>query len=123
MAKILILDDDFELASAWRSALTAAGHSATLSHSTPDALQHMHTNRFDAAVVDLMISVPPGEPPDSGIHFLRAIKQTAPLPRLIGVSGYYASDKGEMAETVLRVYGVEHVLFKPFEPDQLVALI
>ncbi|MEO0372688.1 MAG: response regulator [Pseudomonadota bacterium] len=125
MASILILDDDFELAKSWQDALTKAGHTAVITHTSEDAIEQIKQTTFHKAVVDLMIETGPGEETDSGIHFLRTLREieNIPLPVLIGVSGYYGSDNGEMAKNLLKVYGVQHVLMKPFDPDVLVKLI
>ncbi len=124
MNDILILDDDYDLAKSWEEALTAAGGRVIITHSTKEAIQHVKKRAFRAVIVDLMIDVPIDDEPDSGIHFLRALREVeAPRPKLIGVSGYYGSDKGEMAKTLFTVYGVTHILLKPFEPEALIKLI
>ncbi|MEM7732357.1 MAG: response regulator [Pseudomonadota bacterium] len=124
MASVLILEDDFELAKAWQQALEASGHTATIARSSQEAIEKVKRNRFDAAVVDLMIDTPPDSEPDSGIHFLRTLRNLEmPMPKLIGVSGYYGSDKGEMAANLLKVYGVHKIVLKPFEPAVLIQLI
>lgn len=124
MADVLILDDDFDLAKSWQSALTAAGHTVVIARSSDEAIGQLEKITFHAAIVDLMINSDPDGGPDSGIHFLRALRNIEPpWPSLIGVSGYYGSDKGEMAKNLLKVYGVKHILLKPIEPDDLIKLV
>ena len=123
MAAVLILEDDFELAKSWQSALQDADHTVTLTRSSAEALQHVKAQAFDVVIVDLMLDAPHDQPTASGIHFLRSLKSEEPLPKMIGVSGYYGSDKGDMAQTVLNVFGVQHFLLKPFDPKSLVDLL
>ncbi|MEO0772869.1 MAG: response regulator [Pseudomonadota bacterium] len=124
MADVLILDDDFELAKSWQTELKKAGHTAVIAQSSEEAILHIERRTFHTAVVDLMIGSPLGGDPDSGIHFLRALREMdVPQPTLIGVSGYYGSDDGQMARKLLKVYGVHHVLLKPLAPQDLVDLV
>lgn len=123
MYDILILEDDFELAKSWEAALKEEGGMVVIARSSNEALRHLEERQFHTVIVDLMIEAPEGES-DSGVHFLRELHNLEPpLPNLIGVSGYYGSDDGEMAKKLLRVYGVQHVLLKPFDPVDLIKLI
>ncbi|MEM6587812.1 MAG: response regulator [Pseudomonadota bacterium] len=124
MNDILILDDDYDLAKSWEEVLTAAGGDVVITHSSKDAIEHIKQRKFRAVILDLMIGAPLDGEPDSGIHFLRALREEdCAIPKLIGVSGYYGQDDGEMAKNLFNVYGVKHVLLKPFDPQELVKLV
>lgn len=123
MAKILILDDDLELSKTWQTALQAACHEVDLSQHSDEALRLVETTRFNVMVVDLFLDAEITAPPDNAIRFLKELGASRRPSLIIGVTGYYGSDQGAMAMKLLETYGVNPVLLKPFEPEELVKLI
>ncbi|MEM1272260.1 MAG: response regulator [Pseudomonadota bacterium] len=124
MAAILILDDDFELASQWRQALMAEGYGVDLSHSSSEAIAIEDTDQFDLFVVDLLIKVDVPDMTDSGAVFLRHLARKYSdrigRPPVIGVSGFKPLGMGQPVLGFFKAYRVDSYLLKPFPAADLV---
>ena len=127
MASILILDDDYELASQWRAALRAKGHTVDISYTSSEAIALSDGADYNAFVVDLVIS--PEDVPirDSGRKFLihlngKAVGRQSP-PIVIGVSGFRPGNNSDTARSVFYTYRVRDVMMKPFKAADLVDLV
>lgn len=127
MAKILILEDDYEAARSWRAALAAAGHAVVLSYTSSEAIAHYEHEPFDVYIVDMRIEIEVANVKDSGIKLLGYLAKRMPKPelrkRVIGVSGLLIDNDDALARQSFHLFDVETFMPKPFEPDALVAQV
>ncbi len=127
MASILILEDNYNLASQWREALRAHGHAVDISYTSSEAIALSDGADYDVFIVDLIIS--PEDVPirDSGRNFLTHLNEKAAgrgsPPMVIGVSGFRPGNSSDVARTVFYTYRVRDVLMKPFGAADLVGLV
>lgn len=105
MARLIIVEDNVELASLIVAAATSRGHEAEAAHDGQDALARLQAERFDLAVVDLLL------PDISGTEILDALQGTA--TRSIVMSGLLRDPAA--AQKVREVHGAAAVFVKPFE--------
>lgn len=127
MASILILEDDYELAAEWRSALRAHGHEVDISYTSSEAIALADGVAYDIFIVDLIISPEDVPIKDSGRNFLihlneKAAGRRAP-PTVIGVSGFRPGNSSDIARSVFYTYRVRDVLMKPFAAADLVGQV
>lgn len=109
MARLLIVEDNHELASLMVAAAQSRGHSAHAVHTGEEALALLRPRAYDAAVVDLLL------PDMRGSELLTAL-----LPHgipAIAISGVYKGDK--LAREATSVYGARDFFSKPFQLDDL----
>jgi DNA-binding response OmpR family regulator len=102
--RILVVDDDENLAGALDSGLTAEGFVVTVSLAGPEALQLALEHRFDAIVLDLML------PGLNGFRFCQLLREegdTTPILVLTAKQGEW--DEAEALDT-----GADDYLKKPF---------
>jgi CheY-like chemotaxis protein len=109
MARLLIVEDNLELASLMVAAAQSRGHSAKAAHTGEEALALLQPRAFDAAVVDLLL------PDMRGTELLTALKPHA-IPA-IAISGVFKGDR--LAREATSVYGAVEFFAKPFELDAL----
>ncbi|HVG60741.1 MAG TPA: response regulator, partial [Hyalangium sp.] len=109
MARLLIVEDNLELASLMVAAAQSRGHSAQAAHTGEEALALLRPKAFDAAVVDMML------PDMRGTELLTALKPHG-IPA-IAISGVYKGDR--LAREAISVYGAKDFFAKPFELDML----
>ncbi|WP_224242862.1 response regulator [Hyalangium gracile] len=109
MARLLIVEDNLELASLMVAAAHSRGHTAQAAHSGEEALALLRPRAFDAAVVDLLL------PDMRGTELLTALVPHG-IPA-IAISGVYKGDK--LAREATTVYGARDFFGKPFELDAL----
>ena len=113
MKRILVVDDDHELASLLAFALQRQGYVVELATNGSDALERVRRARFDAVLVDWTMPVM------DGAALLRACRReagTSTLPVVV-VSGV-----PKAATQALRL-GAAAVVAKPFRFDELEQLL
>jgi CheY-like chemotaxis protein len=109
MARLLIVEDNLELASLMVAAAQSRGHTAQAAHTGEEALALLRPKAFDAAVVDLLL------PDMRGTELLTALIPHG-IPA-IAISGIYKGDR--LAKEATSVYGAREFFAKPFELDAL----
>lgn len=108
--RILLADDDVELAQLLRDFLTRDGFDVMLAHDADSALAAVRTGNFDALVLDVMM---PGR---SGLDALRELRRESPLPVLM------LTALGEDVDRILGLeLGADDYLPKPCNPRELAA--
>jgi CheY-like chemotaxis protein len=121
MPRILILEDDFDTAVSWRTALEDAGHQVETCLSSHEAIVHQNAGDFDVYIVDLLIKG--GVEGDSGQVFLRHLSASPDedklLARVIGVSGFTPMGSLAPVEVIFGAHRVNKIMIKPFTEEEL----
>ncbi|CAN5117217.1 response regulator [soil metagenome] len=115
MARLLVIDDDIDLATLTSIRLTKAGHEVQSAHDGTSGLAAIRSTRPELVVLDWMM------PGMDGIEVAQAVRADAaiaetPLVMLTAKSG--ASDVDRALEA-----GVDVVMTKPYAPAELTARI
>lgn len=106
MARLLVVEDNHELASLIVAAAEARGHEARAAHTGEAALEALGPgSRWDVALVDLLL------PDIRGSEVLAALRAHG-IPA-IAVSGVYKGDR--FAQEAVQVHGARAFFSKPFE--------
>ncbi|MBZ4421716.1 response regulator [Myxococcus sp. RHSTA-1-4] len=106
MARLLIVEDNHELASLIVSAAQGRGHEARAAYTGESALEALSPGlKWDAALVDLLL------PDIRGSEVLAALRAHG-IPA-IAVSGVYKGDR--FAQEAVQVHGARAFFAKPFE--------
>ena len=111
--RILVVEDEENLALGLRDALIHAGYEVDVAHDGPGALKRIREGRFDLAVLDLML---PGK---NGLEVLRELRQERHDIRVLILTAL----SGE--SDVVRGFelGADDYMPKPFSPRELVARV
>ena len=110
--KILVIDDEPEVAAVVRDVLETAGHDVDTAISGSDALQMMEVSPYDLVFTDL------GMPDMSGWEVAEKIHEVKPGTPVALVTGWGTSlDEGDA-----RRKGVTAIVHKPFEIDELLRI-
>ena len=108
--RILLADDDVELAQLLRDFLAREGFDVVLAHTADAALAAARTEAFDALVLDVMM---PGR---SGLDALRELRRESALPVLM------LTELGEDIDRILGLeLGADDYIPKPCNPRELAA--
>lgn len=110
MAHVLIVDDDLDVARAWRAALEWAGHAVLLAHNGDDAVAQLKEATFDVVITDMIM-------PKGGGLLVSGMARLAPgAPKVIVVSGHLNEDLGGRTKRAfLENMGVAQILRKPVD--------
>ncbi|MDY7232577.1 response regulator [Hyalangium rubrum] len=109
MARLLIVEDNPELASLMVAAAQSRGHSAQAALTGEDAVALLRPGAFDAVVVDLLL------PDMRGTELLTTLVPYG-IPA-IAISGVFKGDR--LAREATSLYGARAFFEKPFELDAL----
>lgn len=101
--RILVIDDEVEVANLLAEALARDGHETTVVHAGEEGLAALRRARPDAVFLDVSM------PGMSGVEVLRRIRETDPGLPVVLVTGHADSD--ELARA--RRLGVTGVIHKP----------
>ena len=107
---VLLVEDDVRLAHLTAQYLEKNGFAVTTAGNGNVAMEELRRNRFDIALLDIML---PGR---SGLEVCQGLRQISDLPVII------LTARGEEADRVLGLeLGADDYLVKPFSPRELLA--
>lgn len=112
---VLCIDDDRGFLNSMQSMLESAGCDVEIAAGVDEGLAKFRATRPDLVFVDLMM-----EEADSGLSFLRAIRDPGPTPPIYLLSGV-GSDMKSLAD--FTEMGLTDVLQKPIDPVKLIPLV
>jgi DNA-binding response OmpR family regulator len=111
--RILVVEDDVQLARQIGSALTEAGHDATIAHDGERALDKTKQKPFDLIVLDVIL------PGIDGFDVLRHLRSEHMASRVLMLTA-----RGEVKDRVTGLQlGADDYLPKPFAMGELVARV
>ncbi|HUA65863.1 MAG TPA: response regulator [Alphaproteobacteria bacterium] len=114
--RVLVLDDDRELRTTFSLLLSKDGYRVTQAYSGREAIAMHQKEPFDVVVVELLL------PDNQGFETLTEFRKLASPPKTIATArpGWMP---GEVYSKMARQLGVHGTLAKPFQPEQLLALV
>jgi DNA-binding response OmpR family regulator len=110
LGAILCIDDDAQFCKAIADALREAGHHTVTARTAGEGLRLL--TDVELAIVDLNLRGLPGD------EVVRAIREVRPIPVIL-TSGVEPSD----GRAIARSCGARHFLPKPFDLDELLAVV
>ena len=111
---VLVVDDEASIADGLRLTLEAEGYAVRIAGSVRTALSAIAQSDAQAAIVDLML------PDGDGLALTRELKKRDAAIEVIVVTAYGSVRK---AMEATKGAGAFHVLEKPFDPDEVLALL
>ncbi|MBC8196715.1 MAG: response regulator transcription factor [Candidatus Marinimicrobia bacterium] len=110
--KIIIIDDDVDLAQLLEEFLTAFNFKVELFHSPKKGIEFLKNSEADLIVLDIMM------PEMDGFQTLRKIREFSAIPVVM------LTARGEVTDRIVGLeLGADDYMPKPFEPRELLARI
>lgn len=111
--RILLAEDERTISRLINQVLTNAGHEIVGVQSVAEAVEHLETSAFDLVLLDLNLA------DGDGMRVVTALENhVGPTPPVVLMTG-----EGSLDQDDPRVRRVARVLAKPFELDELEALV
>jgi len=107
--RVLVVEDDVDLAEAIAEALEVVGHSPTVAGSGTQAIEHYSRRSFDMTFMDVKL------PDINGVEAFLAIREMDPGARVVMMTGYEIDQLLEQATDS----GAIKVLHKPFAMEAI----
>ncbi|MGN7611532.1 response regulator [Magnetococcales bacterium HHB-1] len=117
MAHILVIEDDELFGIYLEQILHDAGHTTVLAKDGREGLRCWQKETFDLILTDIIM------PEKDGIELLRDLRNTAPQPKIIAMSG---GGRGVFSGEILsitKVLGADHSIKKPFTKEDILPVI
>ncbi len=108
MVKILMIEDDEELATLLQSRLMKSQIDTTVALTPLEGLKLFRENRYDLLILDLSL------PQMDGLEICRSVRQESNIPIIISSARSDMRDK-----TIGFANGADDYLSKPYNPDEL----
>ncbi len=120
MAKILVIDDDHDLAETIKSVLKYAGYEVLLSHEGKDGLIKAKEHKPDLILLDIMM---PGMDGSEAVQALKSDPLVKDVP-VIFLTGLISSEDRTMGVEGINIGGIRYPsMAKPFENEKLLKII
>ena len=115
MSKILIIEDEADMAKVVAKRLAQSGFEVVVALDAYEGVKVAHKEKPDLIILDLML------PAGGGLSVLKNIKMTAEIrcTPVVVLTG----DKNEDHKQQILDQGIEAYLEKPYEPDALISTI
>ena len=116
MARILIIDDDNEVRTAFRMALEQAGHEVEEAGDGVRGVEMFRAHPTELIIVDIVM------PEKTGLETMAELQREFPFVKFIAVSGGGPSNPYSYLEQAKRS-GAQHVFAKPLSLHELVRAV
>jgi CheY-like chemotaxis protein len=113
MAVILVVDDESLVRGVVDDILTSEGHTVLQAISGAEAIRMCEERAFDLVITDLSM------PLMDGFDLISALRRSQNDLAILAISGVYT---GDLLKAV-KLLGAKAILEKPFELDELVAVV
>lgn len=114
--RILLVDDDKQLAGGLADYLRRQGYEVLLAHQGRDAMNLLARQRVALVISDIFM------PEGDGIELLSLVRRCTPAPAVVAMSGGGLGQIGGMLR-IASVLGATRTLAKPFHPTHLLRLV
>ena len=114
--KILLVDDDRQLADGLAEYLQRHGYEVLQAHQGRDAMNLLARQRVARVISDIFM------PEGDGIELLSLLRRCTPAPAVVAMSGGGLGQIGGMLR-IASVLGATRTLAKPFHPAHLLRLV
>jgi len=115
-SKILIVDDDVQLARSLADLLRRHGYEVALAHQGSDAMVQLVHTRVALVISDIFM------PDRDGIELLASLRRIIPTTPVVAISGAGAARVYGMLKMAAAL-GAARTLAKPFTSDQLLGVV
>ena len=112
LMKLLLIDDNRDITTMFSKYFTQKGHPCTVCNNSHNALDMITTGQYDIVLLDLAM------PEVSGTDIVDALYQSGKIGKL-NIIALTASSVSSEKEEELKKKGVNGVLKKPIDPDEL----
>jgi CheY-like chemotaxis protein len=116
VASILVVDDEADILAIARLLLVKAGYEVDCVERGDEAIKRMDSRGYDLVITDMLM------PEMDGVELITSVRRMNPDQRILAMSGGGHAPRENYLQ-IASMYGVNGVLPKPFNRDQLLEAI
>ena len=117
MAYMLVIDDEPSLRRLVRSMLESEGYEVDEAEDGIQGLKHIRENDYDLVITDVFM------PEEDGIVVAQEIMKSHANTKVLAISGGGSKLSAEWSLNMIKNFGVEEVLYKPFGKGELMSAV
>ena len=117
MAYMLVIDDEPSLRRLVRSMLESEGYEVDEAEDGIQGLKHIRKNGYDLVVTDVFM------PEEDGIVVAQEIMKSHANTKVLAISGGGSNLSADWSLNMIKNFGVEEVLHKPFGKGELMSAV
>ena len=117
MARIIVIDDEEDLRGLLRLLLEAEGHDVDEAENGAQGLAAIAEQTYDLVVTDVLM------PEEDGITVAKETPKLQPNAKVLAISGGGAVLPANWSLKVMKMFGVNAALHKPFEADEFIKVV
>lgn len=114
---ILIIDDSNDIRVLLTDLLEEAGANVIACEDGREAIRQLDQSEFDVVITDILM------PEEDGLSVIRALKEGKKPTPVLAISGGSQTLSSHWLLKITQSLGVDAVLHKPFEPDELLTTV
>jgi len=117
MARIIVIDDEEDLRSLLRLLLESEGHEVDEAENGAQGLAALAKQSYDLVITDVLM------PEEDGIAVAKQAPKLQPNAKVLAISGGGAVLPTNWSLKVMKMFGVNAALHKPFEEDEFIRVV
>ncbi len=118
MARILVIEDESDLRSLLRVLLEKEGHEVEEAADGSEGLSSLRGgNDYDLIITDVLM------PREDGIAVIKQLPSLQPKARSLAISGGGSSLPANWSLKIMKMFGVDATLHKPFDHGELIQVV
>lgn len=114
---VLVIDDSSDIRVLLTDLLEEAGANVTACEDGKEAISQLGQSEFDIVITDILM------PQKDGVSVIRTLKEEDKSIPILVISGGSQTLSSHWLLKITQTMGVEAVLHKPFEPDELLTIV
>lgn len=117
MARIIVIDDEADLRVLLRQMLEAHGHQVDEAENGTEALSVLEQRPYDVVIADVLM------PEQDGVAVMKRVPELQPRAKVLAISGGGPTVPADWSLKMMKLFGVNAALQKPFDEDALIGAV
>ncbi len=117
MAYMLVVDDEPSLRRLVRSMLESEGYEVDEAENGAQGLKRIRENEYDLVITDVFM------PEEDGLVVAQEIMKSHANTKVLAISGGGSNLSADWSLNMIKNFGVEEVLYKPFGKGELMSAV
>lgn len=117
MARIIVIDDEADLREVLRLMLESHGHEVDEAANGSEGLKALAARKYDLVITDVLM------PEEDGVTIAKRVPGMQPEARVLAISGGGPTMPADWSLKMMKMFGVDAALQKPFEEEELIGAV
>ena len=117
MARIIVIDDEEDLRGLLRMQLESEGHEVDEAENGVQGIEAIRNKQYDLVITDVLM------PEEDGVAVAKEVPKLQANAKVLAISGGGAVLPANWSLKVMKMFGVNAALHKPFDEDEFLKVV